>query len=495
MRADNQNSKKGIATLELLIAFSFLALAMTGAVLVSFGGQTSNLDVNLTSKGFSHIASSFEKNTAAAIAGWDSFASASETKDIYTLGRVVLNISECMKQVSTNASWVTEKNRGQGIALVTLQGSTTTARALGGDCTEFTSEKKWDDPQRFAFDTLSPGKSTTIDVFSKIAYLGFDKEPFWAIADTRGAVLDKNNAQDFFVTFANSFNSDGEAMDQVNDIDVYKDNATGKSYAFVALASTTAQFGVIDVTDIYNPVLVVTRQLSGITAPNSSAWGWRIYYYAGRLYITARETAGPELHIFDVSDPMNPSEIGKKELNTTVNDFVVRDGIAYFADESDTRGELLIYDVSNPIFTDPNSIFELTNASRNLPGNQNGASIFLLGGRLYFGREAVSGGPELYVFDASDPRAASGGVPTIGTPTEIGASVWGINVTGRFGFLVTSKPGEEFQVWNISDFINPTLIKKYNFGNIVAGGIDYEPDFIYATGSATPNFQILWSPT
>ena len=64
MRAYNQNSRKGIATLELLIAFSFLALAMTGAVLVSFGGQTSNLDVNLTNKGFAHTASSFEKNVS-----------------------------------------------------------------------------------------------------------------------------------------------------------------------------------------------------------------------------------------------------------------------------------------------------------------------------------------------------------------------------------------------------------------------------------------------
>ena len=52
MRAYNQKFKKGIATLELLIAFSFLALAMTGAVLVSFSGQTSNLDVSLTNKGF-----------------------------------------------------------------------------------------------------------------------------------------------------------------------------------------------------------------------------------------------------------------------------------------------------------------------------------------------------------------------------------------------------------------------------------------------------------
>ena len=118
MRAYNQKFKKGIATLELLIAFSFLALAMTGAVLVSFSGQTSNLDVSLTNKGFSHSASSFEKNVAASIAGWDTLASASETEDIYTLSRGTSLTSPCMKSVETNASWTSEKNRGQGIRSV-----------------------------------------------------------------------------------------------------------------------------------------------------------------------------------------------------------------------------------------------------------------------------------------------------------------------------------------------------------------------------------------
>jgi hypothetical protein len=52
---------------------------------------------------------------------------------------------------------------------------------------------------------------------------------------------------------------------------------------------------------------------------------------------------------------------------------------------------------------------------------------------------------------------------------------------------------EEFDIWNV--LTTPlTHIKTYNFGNVISGGFDYEPDFVYATGQSTPNLQILYSP-
>lgn len=486
---------RGMSTLEILIAFAILTLSLTAVIMVVFGNQSLAIDTQTNIEALTKAQARLEIARAASREDFNSVVTdtaVSMSGIPYTETLTVTDPTECKKQVISTVSW-SAGSRTLTVDLTTFFTDIAGFLALGGDCPTDSSGKKWDDPQQFAFDTLSPGKSTAIDALDSIAYLGSDKKPFLEIADTRAAYLDQIHAQDFFVTYANSFNSDGETINQINDIDVA--SIDDKVYAFIATASTTAQFAVIDVTDIQNPVFLTSRQLSGVTASDSTAWGWRIYYYDEKVYITARETAGPELHVFNVSNPANPTESpgnggGSMELNTTVNDFVVRNGLAYLADDSDARGEILIYDVSVP-----SAITELVGARTNLSGNQNGMSVSLIGAKLYFGRQSTSGGPELYIFDATSPETATAGLPILGTPKEIGGDVLGIEVVDRFGFLVSSKVGEEFQVWNISIPTNITLIKKFNFGNIVAGGMDYEPDFIYATGNATPNFQILYSPT
>lgn len=486
-----------MSTLEILIAFAILTLSMTAIITVVFGNQSVAVDTETNVEALGKAQALLEEARSLSRHDFAAVVTATSTWTppgnlTYNVATLVADITQCKKQAVSTIAWQ-DGRRTLTISLTTILSDIAGALALGGDCAVNPSGKKWDAPQRFAFDTLNPGKSTAIDVLKQIAYLGQDKEPFLSIADTHGAMLDANNSQDFFVTFDNNFNAGGQTIDQVNDIDVA--STSGRVYAFVAMASTTAQLAVVDVTDIRNPVLKAKRQLSGITATDSTAWGWRVYYYDKKLYLTARETAGPELHVFNVSDPTNPTEDptkggGRKELNSTVNDFVIRNGIAYVAVDSNLRGELLLYDVSVP-----SAISEIVGARTNLPGSQNGESVFLIGNKLYFGRQSVASGPELYVFDASNPQGASGGLPILGAPQEIGGDVLAVRVANQFAFLVSSKSKEEFQVWDISDPSTITLTKKYNFGNIIAGGIDYEPDFIYATGDATSNFQILYSPT
>lgn len=414
---------------------------------------------------------------------------ASVSNDIFSRESKVLDISPCSKRVTAVITWK-EGIRSLSTSLITMLTDSEEAIILGNDCASIPPAGGWNPPALFASDTINPGRFSTLDALQKIIYFGSDNHaPYFYIADTHSTVLhDDHNTNPSIVTFTNFF----AMADPVNDLDTYKDMTSGKTFVFAATASATAQLAVIDVTDILNPVLVATRRLNGITATNSTSWGWRVYFYDRKLYITSRETAGPELHVFDISVPTNPVEVGSVELNTSVNDFSVRNGLAYFAAQSNIR-EMMIYNVSNP-----SSMTELAGARRNLPGNEDGVSLLLLGDKLYFGREKTASGPEFYIFDASSPATASVGLPIIGgsdSNKEMGTSITSIRVAGRYAFLATyANASGGFKVWDIT---NPSSIQSiylsFNFGNKPVA-IDYEPDFVYAGGESTPNFQILYSP-
>jgi len=499
-----QKFSKGSSTLEILIAFAVLILSITSVIMVGFGNQSNTVDTETNNEALYKAQAILEEARALSRANFADVKTATSTETsgalLYDKELAVLDISECKKQATSTVTWATTTPRTQKIELTTYLTSTDAFFALGGDCPLNAPEDEWNPPAVFADDTINPGDFSTLDVLNKIVYLGSDSDnvnnQHFYIADARTVISAGIPGQSggLMVAFANSFNDDGETLNEINDIDAYKDFATGKIYAFIAMASTTAQLAVLDVTDINNPELVAKRRLSGITGSGSTAWGWRIYYYDKKVYITAREVGGPELHVFDVdlsnADPAERlKERGSKQLNTTVNDLVVRDGIGFFATETDTRGELLVYNVSNPAL-----ITEIAGAGHNFSGNEDGRSLFLLGNKLYFGRDEIATGPEFYILDASNPLTAVGGLPIIGQQ-EINANVTDIRIAGRFAFLASHSGGSRgFYVWNI---LNPTNIQSiyldFNFGNKPIA-IDYEDNFVYATGLSTPNLQILYSP-
>jgi hypothetical protein len=332
-------------------------------------------------------------------------------------------------------------------------------------------------------------------VLNRIAYLGADKSPFLYIGDTTSVTKGQNNG--IFTTFSNSFDLGAKP----NSIDVAKLNdpltGTQKIYAFFAMDTATNQLKVVDVTNINKPVLVSTVPLSSCVS-GAAPEGWRLYVYKDRLYFLTRFTAGPEFHVFNISDPNSPSEIGSGackgfDLGDTAESIEVRDQtisgttmrFVYLAtDESDK--ELKVLNVTNPA-----SISEVTSANQDLPGTQDGQSVYLTGNKLFLGRQSTPSGPDLYVYNISNPTL---GLPNIGSK-DIGTGVIGIRAVGKLIFLATSKVNKEFQVWNIASLSNIFLIKEYNFGNVVSQGIDYEPDWVYATGQSTPNFQILYDST
>jgi len=489
----NQSREQGSSTLEVLIALGVLVVSLSATIMVVFGNQSVVVDTATNNEGLYLTGKLLEEAADLAKQNFTALSSATSTEKsgplLFDTALEVIDESPCKKEVTSSASWATSSLRTQKVLLKTVLADIAGSLALGGDCATEAPESDWDDPERFASDTLSPGKPVALDVLNAKAYVGTDKTPYLQIASTSYAIYEQTDG--LFIDFTNGFAlaTSSNALDAISFYDSTTDET--KTYLFAAMDSRPGQLAVIDVTDIEKPLLVATRSLSSCVT-GSFPQGWRIYYYGSKLYLTTRYTAGPEFHIFDVSDPTAPTEFGTGackgfDLGDTAESLTVADqyvgGIkrrfAYLAtDEMDK--ELRVLDVTNPLaVTEVNSI--------NLPGVQDGQSVYLSGNKLFFGRQSAPSGPDLYVFDVSDPTLP---MPLLGSQ-DIGTGVLSIRVAGRFAFLSTPKVDKEVQIWNISKLSNITLIKAYNFGNVTNQGIDYEPDFLYVTSLATPNFQIL----
>jgi hypothetical protein len=167
---------------------------------------------------------------------------------------------------------------------------------------------------------------------------------------------------------------------------------------------------------------------------------------------------------------------------------------AFLASSSDAK-ELSVIDVTND---DPQEV-----KSVNLPGDQDGLSVFLVGHELYFGRQSTTNGPELYVFDVTDPNDLS--LTSILKQGEVGASVLTLRVSGAYVFMATSKSGQEFQVWRAdfskwdSDVLNAGRLQYYLFAHFPATGtgFDVDGDWVYAVSqfNASPGdaLQVLYT--
>lgn len=488
---------KGSSTLELLIAFAILTLTLTALVSVFFGNQSVSVDTQTSSEGLARASRELEKDRALVRTNYLSASSTNATETVggltYNLSMIVQDLTPCVKIATSTVSWNLGSLRPLSISLSTYLTDTKGALALGGDCFVSPPTSGWTNPTRFASDTFSPGKPLALDVLERIAYVAEDKTPFLKIANTASAFLGQTSG--LFLSYSNGFVAGG----QINALDAIRwvNPSTGavKKYVFAAMNSTSGQLTVYDVTTPTAPVLVATRSLSACVT-SSFPEGWYVVAYGNRLYFTTRETAGPELHVFDITTPSSPTELtigsaGCKgfEMTDTVEQFTVRDQVVngvtkryLFAATNENNRELRVLDVTNPA-----SITEATDVD--LAGTQDGQSVYLSGQKLYFGR--LSGtGSELFVYDTSNPSVS---LPLLGSK-DIGTGVLGIRVAGSLAFIATGKPNQEFQVWNVGNLSNITNVAIYNFGNVVGSGIDYEPDYIYAMGQSTPNFQILYSP-
>ena len=477
-------TNKGSSILEALIAIAILTLGISAASMLAFSNQTLKLDSETESEALYKAKTILESARAESRDAID-FADLQSDPipiidGIYSKQLIVdpFEATECSKQIEAKVTYAPEIARPQVINLISRVVNTEEAFAMGGDCSPLPPT----DP------TLTKGtngvnlggdKTNGLDVFNRIAYITLEKKPGLAFVDG----TDFNNP----FQIMNGYDADSE----VNDVDVARDTDTGKIYAYAVRETDIDQLQIIEVTNPNSPVFIRNMNLPEVEG-SSEPEGYRVYYYNNRLYVTTKETAGPELHIFNATDPtIVLPKLGTAELNRTVNDFIVIDQnvggtvytLAYMVADSNLK-EIAVLNVTNPGIVSEISTF-------NLLGGDDGYSInFSQASKLlYIGRQE-NGSEELYAFDASDPF--TGLVEK--AKNEVGINPLSIRVSGKYLYMMSDGSNKDFQIFDANPATDLSLIWKSNNSNKGAG-LDYENNYIYTLfnqGSIT--LQIFYAP-
>jgi hypothetical protein len=244
------------------------------------------------------------------------------------------------------------------------------------------------------------------------------------------------------------------------------------------------------------PAIIASETLPGVsgTCPAFCPQGRSIYYFAHYVYVGTHRTGGKEFHIFDVSNPASPVWKGSIELNTNVNDIMVKDQlvsgvakrIAYLAIAGNSK-DLEMLDVTDPAAI---SVY----SSINVGGTADAEVLYALGTTVYVGKDRDASGPDLFgvnVYNPSSPVV----IGSADIPMKSGAGIFGLNVVGKLAFVGTTDSTDPFQVWNIE---NPSSIVRwdtnnYNFSEKMVD-LDYDDDRIYTANQSNDALRIIYGP-
>ncbi|MBI4094627.1 MAG: hypothetical protein HY435_00320, partial [Candidatus Liptonbacteria bacterium] len=249
------------------------------------------------------------------------------------------------------------------------------------------------------------------------------------------------------------------------------------NYAYVGNRAATAHLQIIDVSNINGPFLAASIQLPGVSG---SVFVKSVLIKDDTAYIgTDKNASGTEFFIYNVSDPLNPQQLGALEIGETVNAVAVQSGAAFLAMSGNP--EVQSVDVSNPL--NPFLIGTL-----DLAGTQGGLDLYLIRASTtaYLGR-TVGTNKELVVLDLGDPSA----MEVIGS-IDITSDVNALVVKNPLAFLGTSEANSEFQVYYIDDPANITFWSSFNYPQ-AASGMDYENNTVYMSVRSNDALRIITS--
>ncbi|MFH0806219.1 MAG: hypothetical protein V1885_00600 [Candidatus Brennerbacteria bacterium] len=465
-----------------MLGLALVTLAIGLATILVYGGQDILLDRENTARartlaeeGIYAARAILSENWAGVMDGvhgisftvgtW-AFVGTSTVTDIFIRAVYVTTTSSDLRVVRSVVTWDPTPSRSRNVELVTLAANWEIVEETGGDTGGGNPSGDWQNPRTLGSIDLGPGNSATdLDVKNKIVYLTAEasdsKKPDFF-------VVDSTNGQSPFI--AGSVNT-GPGLLAVD--------AAG-TYAYVGNKATNAQLQVIEIANQGAPIVRASLKLQGVSG--SGAVGQSVFYFNQTVYVGTKRATGPEFHIVDVSDPLNPLERGNLEVNADVNAIYVRDGVAYLATSDEE--ELKIVDITDP--TTPVSI-----GGYDAPGSsEDGKAIDLAGTTLYFGR--LLGGShsdhhELHVLNV----ASSSAVVNLGSQ-NFTTDINDLRVRSTLAFLGTSDANREFQVWNVSNPTAVLLLSSFNFPQ-VATGVDYEDNLVYISVRSNDGLRIITS--
>ncbi len=499
----------GFSTIELLIALALMLTCIVAALDANVSAQYWRLSAVTAHEALGKATEAIGELRIKAVREFDMVSSTSwvasnvseDPSDewcaagswCYLMQTQVTEVSPCVKTAAVSTSWkIAARYPTSTVTEVVLLTKLSELIARGSDCLLAVPNGAWlsNPPSLVTQATHTAQFTTSMDVLGNHVYV---------VASSAPQLRIYRSPSDNFGTLV-QVGTSSSVGNRLNAVDVVRDMATGRQYAFVVQHTATEQLVVIDVTDEQNPLVVTTRTLSGVSA-GSFPQGWRLVMYGDRLYVLTRETAGPELHIFSLADPRNPIELvsGLYNLGRTVNDVAVReqmiDGVVHrllFLAASAALKEFAIFDVTHDV---PVEVSVL-----NLPGSEDLMSMSLVGNLVYLGRKNSAAGPELMVFDMTQLRA---GVTTPLAAGEVGADVISLRATGPLLFIGTNKSGAEFQVWQSNSQTWNPLVQ--NAGRVSARsnprqtplGLEIADDFIYLlnqSGTQPETLTVVYTP-
>ncbi len=446
--SDINSDRSGQSVLEILIALALLVISVTAVIVISLGSQSVSVSSVNTNDALYIASENLETIRAQARNNFNSIEPSTATNGIYTEDILVENIDSFTKRITSRVSWITDPLRPQKVELVSLITDPLNLFNLGGDagCSGGLSGA-WTNPVAVGSIDLDPAVvGSSLDIVNGVLY----------ISGTSSSTA----KSDFFIINISNPNaptiiSDLEVGSKgINTLDV------SLNYAYGANNSISGQLLTIDVTDSDDPVLINSFTLPGVLG--SGAIGNAIFYYGGKIYIGTKKATGPELHVIDVSIPLAPVALGSYEINSDVNMIKVSGDYAYLATSAD-NSEIKVLNISDP--------GNITSVNYDMSGTSDALSLFVFQNKLFVGR---SGGNELAMLDITTPNApAQLGSTTIGAPVNSIAGGTSLALIG------TSDSNTEFQVWNIANPTNMSLVSSLNLPNIANGGIDCDSNSLY----------------
>ncbi|MDD5068284.1 MAG: hypothetical protein PHS53_00900 [Candidatus Pacebacteria bacterium] len=525
MKTENTKPKiknsRGFSTLEILIAFSILILALTALILVVFGNQSILIDTQVSNEAL-HKAEALLEG-ARADSRFD-FGLVNPTTTIevsgslaYTKKLEVHQVDLFTKEVKSIVSWLGPNDRNLSVTLSTLL--TNPQAVAGGDTCSSVLEGNWNDAQitePIDVGTTSSGNPvTSVYAFNEKLYLTtanthghnddfyiYDlsadpKHPTQIISRDTNGLTPGLNAVTVSKNGANQF--------------AYVGNANDRNFKTCTSGPGCSQLQVIDVTSPSSPSVVASFLLPTSTAPyvlgnvtssNDQAVGKSIFYKDGYVYLGLTTTSnGPGFHIIDVHDPLHPSWVGSwpspalgfGSSGAPINAIYVKNNYAYLAHPTGLAGgsseQLTVLDISN--LSSPQRVSSFFD-SGGVGGN--GKSLGLVGNKLYFGRTAtkISGAtdsrPEFYILNNANPTSLPAApLGTLALATAESAN--GILIRDYLAFLTTTN---YFQIWNISNPSNILAVKSFFMPDIVHSGSTgsasgCEGNYIYVGSYRTSN--------
>ncbi len=458
--------ESGFSTLEILIAFSVVVFCISATTVPILEIHSNLVDLQIRASAQELISQKIREIQILSNNNFYDVYSTEYSKDGFIVKQKVEDVDPWTKLVILTVIWTDLKQNQSELERKTVV--TNWQSGLGSSTCDLFLNGDWSQPQIISSTSLAQNnKPTGIDVLNGFAYITTDSnlpsEPDFYIFDL--------SIQGSPVISA-ALNT-GPGLVAVH---------VAGNFAYVANTSTNSQLQIINISDPTQPQLISSYKIPGVIVSNGAGVGRSLWFSENKIYLGLTKANGPEFNVIDVSDPQNPNLLGSFETNTVVNDIFLSNNLAFIA--TSTEQQLRTLNVSNP-----SQVVIVSNFSA--PGwqRQDGESLSVLGTSIFFGR-SVGGFNNVLEHELFGLSVVIDQSFFTNFSKDTGSSIKAMIAHHQFLFIGTSDVNKEYQVWDITNSNNPSLLSSLDLpGTLV--DMDCENSNLYGVNEGTPSFVVI----